>query len=131
MSGVPKRSDVGIAEFAYWAQRAGTLLEQKVDPFTGRVSVTLRGKQYFDWVQDELKRHRPGRRPDKRVAEWSARIESDEFREFPSFRAKCRELAWRVYLEAGGDPDAITETDLMKLGNAYRSALIRWYEKQR
>jgi hypothetical protein len=123
VAGVPKRSDVGINEFAYWAGKAGTLLEHKVNPLTGRVSVTLRGARYFD-------AHRRGRRPDKRVAEWATRIEGPEFRDLPSFRKKCRRLVWQEYLEDGGDPDELTEPELVKRAEARRAAIARWYKKQ-
>jgi hypothetical protein len=123
VSGVPKGSDYDLADFAYWASRAGTFLEHKIDPFTGRESVTLRGARWFDV-------HRRGRRPDPRIAAWAARIEGPEFRDLPSFRAKCRQLVWKEYLEGGGDPDGITEEELVNRGEACRSALNRWYEKQ-
>jgi hypothetical protein len=123
VSGVPKRSDIGIDEFAYSAAKAGTLLDHKFNPLTGRASVTLRGARWFD-------AHRRGRRPDPRVAAWASRIDGPEFQDLDSLRAKCRRLVWLEYLENGGDPDELTEPQLKKLANARRSALMRWYEKQ-
>ena len=79
------------------------------------------------WV--ERVRKRRGRPPDERVAGWAARIEGPGFQEFDSLRAKCRELMWVEYLESGGDPDALTEDDLVKRAEACRVALMRWYKK--
>jgi ADP-ribose pyrophosphatase YjhB (NUDIX family) len=79
----------------------------------------------------ELIRKRRGRPPDERVAAWAARIEGPEFGDLDSLRAKCRELAWIEYQELGGDPDKLTTSDLVKLAEQRRVALMRWYKKHR
>lgn len=82
----------------------------------------------------EVIRKPRGRPRDTRVAGWAARIEVPEFQDDPeleSLRAKCRRLAWLEYLEGGGDPDTLTTRQLVRLGEARRVALLRWYKKRR
>jgi hypothetical protein len=84
--------------------------------------------------QDQWRRvipRRRGRPPDDRVARWVARIEGPEFQDSDSRRAKCRALVWAEYLENGGHPDELTEGELVRLAEARRVALSRWYKKHR
>lgn len=87
--------------------------------------------RHLRWRLEEVVRRRRGRRPDTRVTGWAARIEGAEYDELDSLRKKCRKLAWDEYLENGGDPDALSERQLVDLAEARRQALMRWYKKRR
>lgn len=98
---------------------------------TGLAASKPRGhgmRQSFRAVLVEIRKR--GRPADPRTAELAARIKGPEFEEFGSFRRKCRELAWRLHLEAAGDPDITPlELDLETRAENLRVAIRRWDKK--
>jgi hypothetical protein len=108
------------------AQRAGRVIEK-----TGKVVIGARahGEAQLYEMRMVLRKRR-GRPPqNKQTAAWAARIEGAEFQDLGSLREKCRRLAWIEYGEGGGDLDALDEPGIVKLTEARRQALLRWYKK--